>query len=102
MVRAREPSRGFAMRPSRIDMHLGKGGTSDASERMQDIIRTEADIGALMCIRLLDWRCGWRGGDCALTGGDEIEAREQHLNARAPLNCWEWDARPNLLERDGG
>ena len=40
--------------------------------------------------------------DCALTGGDEIEAREQHLNARAPLNCWEWDARPNLLERDGG
>ena len=42
------------------------------------------------------------GVDCALTGGDEIEAREQHLNARAPLNCWEWDARPNLLERDGG
>ena len=63
MVRAREPSRGFAMRPSRIDMHLGKGGTSDASERMQDIIRTEADIGRAADVHttsgLALWVAGW-------------------------------------------
>ena len=48
------PSCDFATQKSRIDMPLGKGGMSDASERMQEKIRTLADVGVRMCIRLLD------------------------------------------------
>jgi hypothetical protein len=48
------PSCDFAARKSRIDMPLGKGGMSDTSERMQEKVRTEADVGVRMCIRLLD------------------------------------------------
>ena len=48
------PSCDFATQKSRIDMPLGKGGMSDASERMQEKIRTEADVGVRMCIRLMD------------------------------------------------
>ena len=48
------PSCDFAAQKSRIDMPLGKGGMSDASERMQEKIRTEEDVGVRMCIQLLD------------------------------------------------
>ena len=41
----------------------GKGGTGDASDRVQEKTRTEAYVGARMCIQLLDslasWAAGW-------------------------------------------
>jgi hypothetical protein len=40
----------------------GKGGKSDASERVRDKTIMEVDFGARMCAWDLQWRRGVRGG----------------------------------------
>ena len=88
--------------PSRIELHLGKGGTSDASERMQVVCRTRRQVSARGCAHGF-WTDVMGGGmDAALTGVDQIEVGEQQLTSREPLNGWEWDTRTNLLARVGG
>ena len=88
--------------PSRIELNLGKGGTSDASERMQVVCRTRRQVSARGCAHGF-WTDVMGGGmDAALTGVDQIQVGEQQLTTREPLNGWECDNRTNLLARDGG
>ena len=88
--------------PSRIELHLGKGGTSDASERMQVVCRTRRQVSARGCAHGV-WTDVMGGGmDAALTGVDQIQVGEQQLTTREPLNGWECDTLTNLLARDGG
>ena len=75
--------------PSRIELHLGKGGTSDASERMQVVCRKRRQVLARGCAYGF-WTDVLGGGvDAALAGVDEIEVGEQQLTTRESLNGWE-------------